>query len=187
MPLIPTRTARGSLAWMSSQENETKFKGGILADEMGMGKTIQTIACMMKNRATGPDIGLPSKGQRTKSTLIICPQVAMVQWRGEIERYCAAGSMTLTMYHGRKRIADAGMFRLCVSPLGLQGVSPRCACTCDIFGAKRGMRCPFSDSCLCLPDLLAQYDVVLTTYAIVQTEYSAKFREAKESCPYCRL
>jgi SNF2 family DNA or RNA helicase len=97
---------------MSSQENETKFKGGILADEMGMGKTIQTIACMMKNRATGPDIGLPSKGQRTKSTLIICPQVAMVQWRGEIERYCAAGSMTLTMYHGPKRIADAGMLRL---------------------------------------------------------------------------
>lgn len=102
-------TGHGSLAWMSSQENETKFKGGILADEMGMGKTIQTIACMMKNRAAGPNIGLPSKGKSAKSTLIICPQVAMVQWRGEIERYCAAGSLTLTMYHGPKRVSDPGV------------------------------------------------------------------------------
>lgn len=66
----------------------------------------------------------------------------MVQWRGEVERYCRAGSLTLTIYHGPKRVSDA--------------------------------------------DALSEFDVVLTTYAIVQTEYSAKFREAKETCPYCK-
>jgi DNA repair protein RAD16 len=123
---------------MSAQER-SHFKGGILADEMGMGKTIQTISLIMKNRASSP--GTPSRGEPVKSTLVVCPQVAMVQWRGEIERYCKAGSLTLTMYHGPKRIMDL--------------------------------------------DELAKYDVVLTTYAILQSEYSAKFRDAKVACQYC--
>lgn len=33
MSLLPFQLE--SLAWMSNQENKTKFKGGILADEMG--------------------------------------------------------------------------------------------------------------------------------------------------------
>jgi DNA repair protein RAD16 len=39
------------VSWMYNQEvNENSFKGGILADEMGMGKTLQTIACILDNR-----------------------------------------------------------------------------------------------------------------------------------------
>ncbi|KAJ1468308.1 SNF2 family N-terminal domain-containing protein, partial [Baffinella frigidus] len=33
--------------------------------------------------------------------------------------------------------------------------------------------------------MLATYDVVLTTYSIVQSEFSAKLRDAKISCKYC--
>ena len=131
MPLLPFQ--RESLAWMCAQE-DTKFKGGILADEMGMGKTIQAISLIMANRAKPGSDGV-------KSTLVVCPLVAMVQWRGEIERYCAAGSLSLTIYHGPKRVADAGE--------------------------------------------LAKYDVVLTTYAIVQSEFSALSRGHKVACPYC--
>lgn len=115
MPLLPFQ--RESLAWMCEQER-TKYKGGILADEMGMGKTIQAISLIMVNRATGEG--------KVKSTLVVCPLVAMVQWRGEIEKYCAAGSLSITIYHGPKRVTDSKE--------------------------------------------LTQYDVVLTTYAIVQVE-----------------
>jgi hypothetical protein len=130
MPLLPFQ--RESLAWMCEQE-ESKYKGGILADEMGMGKTIQAISLIMTNRA--------KQEGAVKSTLVVCPLVAMVQWRGEMERYCAAGSLSLTIYHGPKRVTD--------------------------------------------PKELLKYDVVLTTYAIVQSEFSALSKAHKVTCKYC--
>ena len=130
MPLLPFQ--RESLAWMCEQE-DSKYKGGILADEMGMGKTIQAISLIMTNRAKQEGV--------VKSTLVVCPLVAMVQWRGEIERYCAAGSLSLTIYHGPKRVTD--------------------------------------------PKELLKYDVVLTTYAIVQSEFSALSKAHKVTCKYC--
>ncbi|KAJ2798089.1 DNA repair protein rad16, partial [Coemansia guatemalensis] len=56
--------------WMADQE-DTLFKGGILADEMGMGKTLQTIALMLVNHH--------------RPTLVVCPTVALLQWKAEIE------------------------------------------------------------------------------------------------------
>ena len=38
------------LGWLCAQE-EGKVRGGILADEMGMGKTLQTIALMIAHRS----------------------------------------------------------------------------------------------------------------------------------------
>ncbi len=49
-----------------SQEVKSEFRGGILADEMGMGKTIQTIALMLSRPMAEP-------------TLIVCPAVALYQ------------------------------------------------------------------------------------------------------------
>ena len=58
--------------WMIAQELKAGYKGGILADDPGLGKTIQTAALMA---------GLPKK------TLIIVPTAVLTQWReimGEI-------------------------------------------------------------------------------------------------------
>ena len=54
---------------MIHQEN-TDFQGGILADEMGMGKTIQMISLLLSNRQNKPN-------------LIIAPTVAILQWESE--------------------------------------------------------------------------------------------------------
>ena len=45
LPLLPFQ--REGVAWMLYQEEHSVFHGGILADDMGMGKTIQTIALML--------------------------------------------------------------------------------------------------------------------------------------------
>lgn len=70
------------LGWMINQEINTPYKGGILADEMGMGKTIQVISLMLSHRAPGP-------------TLVICPVSSMMQWRAEIEQHVLPNSLVV--------------------------------------------------------------------------------------------
>ncbi|KAJ2699758.1 DNA repair protein rad16 [Coemansia sp. IMI 203386] len=104
--------------WMSQQEN-TMFHGGILADEMGMGKTLQTIALLLANRG--------------KPTLVVCPTVALLQWKAEIE--AATNALSILVYYGddRQKILDAN------------GVVDQ--------------------------EKLAQYDVILTTYAVMESGF----------------
>ena len=53
--------------------------GGIIADSMGLGKTIQTIATMVANPPISLDIA-----RGVKATLIVCPATIVNQWIDEI-------------------------------------------------------------------------------------------------------
>ena len=57
--------------WMIKQELKQEYPGGILADDPGLGKTIQTAALM---------IGIPKK------TLIIVPTAVLTQWNDIMEK-----------------------------------------------------------------------------------------------------
>ncbi|CAL9778685.1 unnamed protein product [Musa acuminata subsp. burmannicoides] len=112
LPLL--RFQKEWLAWALKQEN-SDIKGGILADEMGMGKTIQAISLVLTARAlhsrstgSGLDLNLPPPCSsyslpEIKCTLVICPVVAVIQWVGEIDRYTEKGSTKVLVYHGAKR------------------------------------------------------------------------------------
>lgn len=78
------------LSWLKQQE-QTEFHGGILADEMGMGKTIQTISLLMSE-------------PRGKPNLVVAPTVALIQWANEIQKFTGAG-LTVALFHGAKRSA----------------------------------------------------------------------------------
>mmetsp|Transcript_8714 Transcript_8714/g.38802 ORF Transcript_8714/g.38802 Transcript_8714/m.38802 type:complete len:888 (-) Transcript_8714:2404-5067(-) len=132
LPLLPFQEE--SLWWMTNQE-DTRYKGGILADEMGMGKTLQTIALILARRKRDKDPSL------SKTTLVVCPLVALSQWQSEIKKFTEKGALSVLLYHGPKRPAD--------------------------------------------PAVLAEYDVVLTTYSIVESEYRAKMGYQKTACQYC--
>ena len=67
-------------------EGEGKRRGGVLADEMGMGKTIQMIGLFMLNPV--------------KKTLLIVPPILCEQWRGEIRKFTGHVS---TLYYGKDR------------------------------------------------------------------------------------
>ncbi|KAF7000764.1 hypothetical protein CFC21_016585 [Triticum aestivum] len=99
------------LAWALAQEASVS-RGGILADEMGMGKTIQGIALVLTARRLRPpgsppppppssSLGLPMR--RVGCTVVICPVVAVIQWAQEIERHTAKGSARVLLYHGARR------------------------------------------------------------------------------------
>ena len=77
---------REGLSWMIQQE-QTKWKGGLLGDEMGMGKTIQAVSLIMSD--------YPAENP----SLVIVPPVAMMQWQKEIQDY-TSGTLKVLLYHG---------------------------------------------------------------------------------------
>ena len=77
---------REGLNWMIQQE-KTKWKGGLLGDEMGMGKTIQAVSLIMSD--------YPAENP----SLVLVPPVAMMQWQKEIQDY-TSGTLKVLLYHG---------------------------------------------------------------------------------------
>ncbi|KAL1845619.1 DNA repair protein rad16 [Paecilomyces lecythidis] len=73
------------LDWMIRQE-QTQYKGGLLGDEMGMGKTIQAVSLLMSDYPAG------------RPSLVIVPPVALMQWQSEIKEY-TDGRLKVLVYH----------------------------------------------------------------------------------------
>ena len=74
------------LNWMREQE-KSQWGGGLLGDEMGMGKTIQAVSLIMSD--------YPQK----QPTLVVVPPVALMQWSSEINEY-TDGKLKVLVYHG---------------------------------------------------------------------------------------
>ena len=74
------------VAWMKAME-ATEWGGGLLGDEMGMGKTIQAVSLIMSD--------FPA----TQPSLVLVPPVALMQWQQEIANY-TDGTLKTFVYHG---------------------------------------------------------------------------------------
>lgn len=72
--------------WMIERElsDEAPY-GGLLADGMGLGKTVQTLACMVGNPPGGKD-----RSRGVKATLIVVPSSVIEQWLDEIRNHAEA-------------------------------------------------------------------------------------------------
>ncbi|TGO11526.1 hypothetical protein BTUL_0107g00100 [Botrytis tulipae] len=69
--------------WMVSRELSSEPPhGGLLADSMGLGKTVQTLACMVGNPPTEED-----RKRRVTATLIVVPSSVISQWLEEIRNH----------------------------------------------------------------------------------------------------
>ncbi|KAL1862990.1 hypothetical protein VTK73DRAFT_6506 [Phialemonium thermophilum] len=58
--------------------------GGILADQMGLGKTLEMIGTICSNKPSEEDVAA-----NRKITLIVAPAAAISQWKKEIEIHCS--------------------------------------------------------------------------------------------------
>lgn len=83
------------------------LRGGILAEEMGLGKTVELIALIcLHTQPTSHDHGriLTSHSRRSPATLIITPLSILKQW--EIELQALAPTLRVSCYDGVRKEAN---------------------------------------------------------------------------------
>ncbi|KAK9830036.1 hypothetical protein WJX72_009324 [[Myrmecia] bisecta] len=85
-------------------------RGGFLCEEMGLGKTVETLALILANPAPPlPESG-PTKTEDglvvSRATLVVCAVSLVGQWAAET-RDKLANSLRVHMYHGQARVRDA--------------------------------------------------------------------------------
>lgn len=91
--------------WMVSRELSSEPPhGGLLADSMGLGKTVQTLACMVGNPPTKED-----RERGVTATLIVVPSSVISQWLEEIETHveCKKVCPKFMQYKASMHIPDA--------------------------------------------------------------------------------
>lgn len=86
------------------------MKGGILAEEMGLGKTLEILGLILLNERqdVSEDPSEPSKDAdgllKTKATLIVTPESLRQQWMTEIARH--APSLRVINYQGCRKLEE---------------------------------------------------------------------------------
>ena len=98
------------LGWLVANE-AGPIKGGILADEMGMGKTIQTISLLLhaKSERASRAVACAKRGEalaraeRPAPTLVVVPTSALPQWEDEIRDCTLPGSLRVLVYYADRK------------------------------------------------------------------------------------
>lgn len=87
---------------------------------------------------------LPKKyGAARAGTLVVCPLIALSQWKAEIEKFSAPGSLTVGIYHGPNRTSEIPA------------------------------------------EMIQKYDVLLTTYNVIEQDFRKMVSPNKVTCPNC--
>lgn len=127
---------------ITGQEERTKppeVLGGILADMMGLGKTLSILSLIVGGldeaqkwgERPAPDMdGEKPLIRNSKTTLLVSPLSTVANWEEQIATHIKNGTLTYYIYHGANRISDLNE--------------------------------------------LAKYDIVITTYSIVSSEFTGR-------------
>ncbi len=92
------------LAWLSFLSD--LGLGGILADDMGLGKSVQTLALLDHERAVRCVPGAPQEAApQTGHTLLVCPMSLVGNWQREAERFTP--DLAVHVHHGSDRLSGA--------------------------------------------------------------------------------
>ncbi|KAL8142787.1 LOW QUALITY PROTEIN: hypothetical protein V2J09_015819 [Rumex salicifolius] len=83
----------------------------ILADAMGLGKTVMTISVILARRGKGiPDVqkngASVNQSKVEGGTLIICPMALLGQWKDELDTHSEPDSLSVYVQYGAERAYD---------------------------------------------------------------------------------
>ena len=85
-------------------------RGGVLAEEMGLGKTVITLAVILDNPAPANALPAAWGGDadrvRTRATLVVCPVSLVSQWHDEAVEKVPNGELKVYQYYGGNRVTD---------------------------------------------------------------------------------
>ncbi|GAB7332912.1 hypothetical protein MBLNU13_g04623t2 [Cladosporium sp. NU13] len=109
-----TRDADGNVCYVNHlqaaisrhkpESNSYRMSGGLLAEEMGLGKTVELMALISLHRRTQPvggslfDIPSGTDVLPSKATLIVTPTSILPQWRSELQKH--APNLKVMHYEG---------------------------------------------------------------------------------------
>lgn len=129
-------------------QKPTLPRGGLLADMMGLGKTLSILSLLAQTMNEAKIFGRQEPSpelaveRNLKGTLIICPKSVMSNWEEQVRAH-AQGKFTIYCYHGPNRTRD--------------------------------------------PQKLAKYDIVLTTYQTVASDFNIKDDRAIFTAQWFRI
>ena len=102
---------------MQTDEEPRQSLGGLLADVMGLGKTIQALSLIASTAADATAFShetLVKNGEgeaplvcHSKATLLIVPVSTVKNWEDQIKDHTSPGSITYHVYHGPNRCRNA--------------------------------------------------------------------------------
>jgi len=121
-------------------------RGGILADQMGMGKTIEVLSLILTNNLREPNSSC------AKSNLVVCPLSVLAQWVDEIRSHTGTTHSPLS-WQGQSLIL------MCDYVWQFNAVSGHASIY--IFHGVNRVKDPV---------FLAKHDVVITTYSTLAAE-----------------
>ncbi|KAK6529758.1 hypothetical protein TWF281_008919 [Arthrobotrys megalospora] len=189
IPLGITTTARAALDRLTAA---CEIKGGILAEEMGLGKTVELISLLAlhKRQISGGgevvrDLFSQVNVRASASTLIICPPSIMQQWVNELELH--APGLRVLKYDGTRELTQLVYQKK-------NGTRGRISTSRYKDLAIELQSIPNSD----LIEHLLEYDIVLSSYNVLANElhYAERppdraFRNTKRyerrSCPLVEI
>ncbi|KIX01341.1 uncharacterized protein Z518_09066 [Rhinocladiella mackenziei CBS 650.93] len=102
---------REVVAGISVKEEPEQVLGGLLADVMGLGKTLEALSLVantMEESEKFSQAQVDRHDQTTvvansKATLIVCPTSTVKNWEDQIAQHVKPGTMTYHVYHGPSR------------------------------------------------------------------------------------
>jgi len=98
---------------ISVKEEPPQVLGGLLADVMGLGKTLEALSLVGSTLQEAEQFGQQSVARAdpgasdilayTKATLIVCPTSTVKNWEDQISQHVQPGSMNVYVHHGANR------------------------------------------------------------------------------------
>ncbi|OAV85795.1 hypothetical protein PTTG_30265, partial [Puccinia triticina 1-1 BBBD Race 1] len=81
----------------------SRSRGSILADNMGLGKTLTTLAHILSTSDSAVQFHWADWIQRSAETLVICPLATLSNWEAKIRLHFEENAITYQVFHGASR------------------------------------------------------------------------------------